>query len=856
MNIVYCFIGNLPEYAVDTVHQTRLFYYGPIYFIVSDMESPFIPQLQAYNVIIIPYSTVIDIEFAECITQYYSKFEIVPHLKGREKLFVYAFERFAVLYQTMLRYELSTVFFMELDNLIYDDPLKWLSAFCTKDIAYMYDNVERGASGVCFIKHTTIMKKLVDYFIYFIGNSNKNITEMIALHEFWENNKDLVQILPTHWSSSQYDVVADEYDRYHSIFDSAAMGIFLGGLDPFHTDGVIEKGIEWPHSMVTYKSYEFEWRKDSIGRSVPYIKGDSWIRINNLHIHSKDLASNLSVPQPLFQKRSVHLKVQLLFMPELDPLPVMKCVFRELAPGFNYDFREVYSLDHVEDGGIIFLDDASGNYKQKQSVYEQLAIRCPTTVFICWYWTDTSFRPFTYMIHTGEYYLYLESKKSEINAYEYMNQPSFIPLRLRANDDPCQIGKYARTHHRDYCFMGGGYKMDWVPPMFTGLYHRVVYDNYLSYNERKQVYLSSMFALAFQSDENIRTGHLSQRVFEGLAYGCIVLCENPLATAVTNGAVIYIASKEDLVAKMHFYKNNPDLVLEQQRKGYEWIKQYGTNRYSASFFLSYMETHLGITIERPIVTVNIMGGLGNQLFQIASAYAYAKKHNGRLQIVRKRDNGNRPVYWDTFLSGVEPYLVESVPSTLEPWSEWKPTMYSDITPLTSKGKYLNGYLQSAKYFAAYKDEIKQLFTLERTNSSYDYLLQNKDRVIVVHSRQTDYIAASHVHGPLTHDYYRRAFERMNHYVTDPIYVLCGDDMSFWWKEALPIRSAVFLMNETDIDTIQLLRQFHHFIMSNSTFIWWCVWLADAKRVLVPSTWFGPAGPRPYDDIYEPDWERI
>jgi hypothetical protein len=35
MIIAYCFIGKLPEYAVDTVHQARLFYYGPIYFIIS-----------------------------------------------------------------------------------------------------------------------------------------------------------------------------------------------------------------------------------------------------------------------------------------------------------------------------------------------------------------------------------------------------------------------------------------------------------------------------------------------------------------------------------------------------------------------------------------------------------------------------------------------------------------------------------------------------------------------------------------------------------------------------------------------------------------------------------------------------
>jgi hypothetical protein len=32
-----------------------------------------------------------------------------------------------------------------------------------------------------------------------------------------------------------------------------------------------------------------------------------------------------------------------------------------------------------------------------------------------------------------------------------------------------------------------------------------------------------------------------------------------------------------------------------------------------------------------IVSINIMGGLGNQMFQLATAYAYAKQNNCNLQ---------------------------------------------------------------------------------------------------------------------------------------------------------------------------------------------------------------------------------
>ena len=84
MNIVYAFIGTLPSYSVDTVHQMRLFYDGPIYFIVSDYSSPFVETLKTqYNVNIIRYDSVIDEDFNSLVARKYDKFAIVPSLKGR-----------------------------------------------------------------------------------------------------------------------------------------------------------------------------------------------------------------------------------------------------------------------------------------------------------------------------------------------------------------------------------------------------------------------------------------------------------------------------------------------------------------------------------------------------------------------------------------------------------------------------------------------------------------------------------------------------------------------------------------------------------------------------------------------------
>ena len=270
----------------------------------------------------------------------------------------------------------------------------------------------------------------------------------------------------------------------------------------------------------------------------------------------------------------------------------------------------------------------------------------------------------------------------------------------------------------------------------------------------------------------------------------------------------------------------------------------------------------------PIISVNIMGGLGNQLFQIAAAYAYARQTGGKLQIVRKMDNGNRPVYWDSVVYRIQPYLVPYIPSSLEHWWEPLPTQYREIGALPQIGIYLNGYLQSSKYYGTdeIKQEIKALFRPHPRlqadiYATYSYLIDNKDRVIVVHARRTDYITHRDVHGPLEANYYKEAIKRMMNHVERPIFLLCGDDQSYWneIKNDIPEvfqHEHVILSNESDIRTFALLQQFRNFIMANSTFIWWCVWLSSAKHVLVPSKWFGPAGPKNYEDIYEREWERI
>jgi hypothetical protein len=269
-----------------------------------------------------------------------------------------------------------------------------------------------------------------------------------------------------------------------------------------------------------------------------------------------------------------------------------------------------------------------------------------------------------------------------------------------------------------------------------------------------------------------------------------------------------------------------------------------------------------------IVSVNIMGGLGNQLFQIAAAYAYSKKENCKLEIINKKNNYNRPLYWDNLLKNIKPYLVEHLPESLEHWYENKAAQFNEIKKIPILGIYLIGYYQSSKYFYndKIKEEIRNLFKsdnnlVDEIRNKYRYLCENSERVIVIHARRTDYLQYSDIHGPLDGSYYKKAIDSMIKKISNPIFILTADDNNFWNEIKSDIATVfnyehIIIDKESEINTFILLQQFNNFIMSNSTFIWWCVWLSNYKNVIVPSRWFGPAGPSPYEDIYENDWERI
>ena len=292
MNIFYSFIGKLPSYIKETVYQTRLFFDGDIYLILDDTNSEHIESLKKFNVKLINYKDVVDNKITSLFRRYRNRIPINKSLGDRKLLFMRSMERFFLLEKSMEKYNLQNILFLELDNLIYDDPRNWKLGELVPDFTFMYDNVDRISTGIFFVKNTEKLKIVTDNMINFIINDRGFFAEMRANWVI----RDKGFFLPIIWKEEKYDKLTYiNFDKFNnSIFDAAALGIYLTGVDPFHLSYFDEKS-PWKASQVNYTVYNYDWICDEKGRKRPYVLvNDKKILINNLHVHSKILSRGLS----------------------------------------------------------------------------------------------------------------------------------------------------------------------------------------------------------------------------------------------------------------------------------------------------------------------------------------------------------------------------------------------------------------------------------------------------------------------------------------------------------------------------------------------------------------------------------
>jgi glycosyltransferase involved in cell wall biosynthesis len=242
--------------------------------------------------------------------------------------------------------------------------------------------------------------------------------------------------------------------------------------------------------------------------------------------------------------------------------------------------------------------------------------------------------------------------------------------------------------------------------------------------------------------------------------------------------------------------------------------------------------------------INILsGGLGNMMFQLAAAYALARKYNQTLLLNPNHVGTLHKAPMDYKDSVFRNIKMHSRPLDFYQISEES----FSYKPLESVNENiaLNGYFQSYKYFKDCQKEIRDLYSFE-VESKYDI-----KKKVSMHIRRGNYTQLSEHHHNLSINYYLSAMEQFPEYD----FLVFSDDIK-WCKEQFLGSRYTFVEETTDIEDLYLMSQCEHNIIANSTFSWWGAFLNKNphKTVVYPDKWFGPVY-NSWDtkDLFPEDW---
>ena len=279
-----------------------------------------------------------------------------------------------------------------------------------------------------------------------------------------------------------------------------------------------------------------------------------------------------------------------------------------------------------------------------------------------------------------------------------------------------------------------------------------------------------------------------------------------------------------------------------------------------------------------MITCNLMGGLGNQIFQIFATISYAIKSKSPFKFMNVESLGGgsttvRNTYWNTFFSNMRPFLMSSMPAVTVIRESGFPYNELPVREMINRDILIYGYFQSYKYFNDNYNVICRMIGINKMKEalllkldlSNDYM----ENTISMHFRIGDYKKIQEFHPLATYGYYERSLQYLQTQnptkqfnvlffcedvdydeVTVTIDKLIAKFPSYNFTRASNVLA--------DWEQMLLMSCCHHNVIANSSFSWWGAYFnafAD-KRVCYPSAWFGPAARNDTRDLCPSDWIKI
>ncbi len=277
-----------------------------------------------------------------------------------------------------------------------------------------------------------------------------------------------------------------------------------------------------------------------------------------------------------------------------------------------------------------------------------------------------------------------------------------------------------------------------------------------------------------------------------------------------------------------------------------------------------------------MIITELIGGLGNQMFQYALGRVISLRNNDELKLdissLVNNTEINTPRQYELDVFKVPAELASKqerkslglpnpVTLTLNRYlhTQLNPYPKSLITEGAHRYHpeifdhagdiYLSGYWQTEKYYKGYEKIVRQDFARRaRPISAKNRLLRHQIEgcnSVSIHVRRGDYVtnpAANAFHGTCDLSYYRRAMKYVERYVKNPTYFVFSDDSEWAAKNIVNSHKTVYISHNTGHDAhedIRLMANCKQNIIANSSFSWWGAWLNNNpdKIVIAPKQWF-------------------
>ena len=269
-----------------------------------------------------------------------------------------------------------------------------------------------------------------------------------------------------------------------------------------------------------------------------------------------------------------------------------------------------------------------------------------------------------------------------------------------------------------------------------------------------------------------------------------------------------------------------------------------------------------------MIYLNLKGGLGNMMFQIAATksislskktdYSFPNLNNHINYLSLEKTYNPNVDYCSEYLE--LPFLkgVNTTQSFLPINTINYPFHFEDIK-LPISDIRIDGFFQSEKYFKNHEKEILELFLPDEKIKNYietKYSDLLSEKTTSIHVRRGDYIKNSTHHFVQDINYFNHAMSIVDSN-TDR-YLIFSDDIE-WCKENFKGDKFIFIENEKDYIEIYIMSMCSNNITSNSSFSWWGAWLNQNKNKIVigPKNWFGPSlQSLKTDDIIPNNWFKI